>query len=106
MSILRRALRAARSGGEGRALATVAPALLALFALAALVIAGGASPARRSPVTRTAGPHTKVLFIGIDAADWNVITPLVEAGRMPHLAALLQHAASGPLLTIQPLTKS
>jgi predicted AlkP superfamily pyrophosphatase or phosphodiesterase len=48
----------------------------------------------------------RVLLIGIDAADWNIIHPLLEAGRMPNLARVLSHAASGPLLTIQPLTKS
>jgi hypothetical protein len=32
---------------------------------------------------------TRLLLIGIDGADWRVIDPLVEAGRMPNLKRLL-----------------
>jgi hypothetical protein len=31
----------------------------------------------------------KVLLIGWDAADWKVIMPLVDAGKMPNLARLI-----------------
>jgi len=32
----------------------------------------------------------KVLVIGWDAADWKIITPLMDRGLMPHLAALTE----------------
>jgi len=39
----------------------------------------------------------KVLLIGWDAADWRMIRPLVERGRMPHLAKLIAGGASGKM---------
>ena len=34
----------------------------------------------------------KVLLIGWDAADWKVMAPLMDAGRMLHLASLASPA--------------
>ena len=45
----------------------------------------------------------RVLLIGWDAADWQMITPLLDAGLMPTLAALLPRAASGNLASMQPM---
>lgn len=42
------------------------------------------------------------LLIGWDAADWQVIDPLIEAGKMPSLAALIQRGTRGNLATLQP----
>ncbi|TAE73762.1 MAG: tetratricopeptide repeat protein [Verrucomicrobia bacterium] len=49
-----------------------------------------------SPATR------KVLLIGWDAADWKVIHPLLDAGKMPHLARLLEQGVMGNISTLQP----
>ena len=45
---------------------------------------------------------SKLLLIGWDAADWRVITPLVDAGKMPHLERLINDGVSGNLATLQP----
>ncbi len=45
----------------------------------------------------------KVLWIGLDSYDWDIIQPLVEAGRMPHLARLMQEGSWGNLQTVAPL---
>ncbi|MBS0660242.1 MAG: alkaline phosphatase family protein [Verrucomicrobia bacterium] len=45
----------------------------------------------------------KVLLIGWDAADWGMIHPLLDAGRMPHLRALLEGGVMGNLLSLQPM---
>jgi tetratricopeptide (TPR) repeat protein/arylsulfatase A-like enzyme len=45
----------------------------------------------------------RVLLIGWDAADWKVINPLIDAGKMPHLAALLEGGICGNLATLQPV---
>src|SRR3954451_3560892 len=45
----------------------------------------------------------KVLLIGWDAADWRMIRPLVERGRMPHLAKLIAGGASGNLASLRPM---
>ena len=44
----------------------------------------------------------KVLLIGWDAAEWKVIDPLVDAGKMPNLARLIDRGVSGNLATLQP----
>lgn len=51
----------------------------------------------------TAGPRRRVLLIGWDAADWKTITPLVDAGKMPNLASLLDEGVCGNLATLQPV---
>jgi predicted AlkP superfamily phosphohydrolase/phosphomutase/tetratricopeptide (TPR) repeat protein len=44
----------------------------------------------------------KVLLIGWDAADWKVITPLVDAGKMPNLQQFLSEGVMGNLATLYP----
>ncbi len=45
----------------------------------------------------------KVLLIGWDAADWNVINPLLDSGQMPNLAAFVDQGVIGNLATLQPV---
>ena len=45
----------------------------------------------------------KVLLIGWDAADWEVITPLLEEGLMPSLEGLINRGVMGNLATLQPI---
>ena len=45
----------------------------------------------------------KVLLIGWDAADWEHITPLLEAGLMPTLDAFINRGVMGNLATLQPI---
>ena len=33
---------------------------------------------------------TKILLIGWDAADWKIIHHLVDAGKMPHMAGVIE----------------
>ena len=44
----------------------------------------------------------RVLLVGWDAADWRVITPLLDGGHMPNLAGLVERGVCGRLATIQP----
>jgi tetratricopeptide (TPR) repeat protein len=44
----------------------------------------------------------KVLLVGWDAADWKVIYPLMNAGKMPNLQRLVEHGASGQISTLHP----
>ena len=46
---------------------------------------------------------SKVVLIGWDAADWKVIRPLMEAGKMPALQWMLQNGASGNIATLHPV---
>jgi predicted AlkP superfamily phosphohydrolase/phosphomutase/tetratricopeptide (TPR) repeat protein len=53
-------------------------------------------------MTEAAG-KCKVLLIGWDAADWEVITPLLEEGLMPALDGLINRGVMGNLATLQPI---
>ncbi|WP_422014817.1 alkaline phosphatase family protein [Roseateles sp.] len=45
----------------------------------------------------------KLLLVGWDAADWQMMHPLIDAGRMPHLKRLVEHGTIGNLATLQPM---
>ncbi|MCX7098148.1 MAG: alkaline phosphatase family protein [Methylococcales bacterium] len=45
----------------------------------------------------------KVLLIGWDAADWKIINALVDQGKMPHTAALIERGVMGNLATLHPV---
>lgn len=45
----------------------------------------------------------KLLLVGWDAADWQMMHPLIDAGRMPHLKRLVETGVIGNLLTLQPV---
>ncbi len=47
----------------------------------------------------------KVMVIGLDGADWNIINPLLSQNKLPHLASLIESGSSGVLHTVRP-TKS
>ena len=45
----------------------------------------------------------KVVIIGWDAADWKIIRPLMEAGKMPALQWMIHNGASGNIATLHPV---
>lgn len=45
----------------------------------------------------------RVLLIGWDAADWNIIRPLMEEGKMPVLKRLVEFGVSGNVATLAPV---
>lgn len=48
---------------------------------------------------------TKLLVIGLDAATWRVMDPLLEDGQLPHIADLMQEGVHAPLsTTVPPMT--
>jgi len=57
------------------------------------------------PIERRTEPGMpkRVLLVGWDAADWQMIGPLMDAGLMPTLASLLGRGASGTLATTRPI---
>lgn len=74
-----------------------------LFGLGvALVIAFGAWTCAKAGEK----PKTKVLLIGIDAGEWDVLGPLLDQKRVPAFSKLRDEGASGKLRSLQPLTKS
>jgi predicted AlkP superfamily phosphohydrolase/phosphomutase/tetratricopeptide (TPR) repeat protein len=44
----------------------------------------------------------KVVLVGWDAADWKVIHPLMNAGKMPNLQRLVDNGVTGQITTLHP----
>jgi Flp pilus assembly protein TadD len=55
------------------------------------------------PVEVSAAPVRKIIFVGVDGADWQVIDPLIDEGRLPNFKKLVEGGATGPLRSIEPL---
>ena len=51
----------------------------------------------------TTSRASKVLLIGWDGADWQMITPLLEAGILPSLEGLIERGVMGNLATLRPI---
>jgi predicted AlkP superfamily phosphohydrolase/phosphomutase len=51
-------------------------------------------------------PSGKVLLIGLDGAEWDLLRPMIAAGEMPNLAKLVQNGVHGNLRSLEPLAKS
>ena len=48
-------------------------------------------------------PGMKVLLVGLDGADWNILDPLIRSGRLPNVARLTGEGTRGRLRTITPM---
>ena len=47
-------------------------------------------------------PASKVIIIGLDAADWDIINPLVDAGKLPSIGEIISGGTTGKLETVGP----
>jgi len=74
--------------------------VVASFPVLLLIGCGGGQETHQSPAPR------QTVILGIDAMDWQVVDPLLEAGKLPHLAALRDVSVSGVNLSFVPLEKS
>jgi len=73
---------------------------LALLLLALITWCCG--PERGEP-----GPEQgKLIVIGLDAASWKVIDPMIARGDLPQLAALIDRGCRAPLQTLYPTISS
>jgi tetratricopeptide (TPR) repeat protein len=71
-------------------------------ALAALLLLMVATACHRQQ--RTAGGYhrPRVIFVGLDGADWQLLDEYIADGTMPNLARLVHEGQRGPLLTQHP----
>ncbi|MCP4573910.1 MAG: hypothetical protein GY838_16245 [bacterium] len=79
--------------GTGRWTAVVVAAVLVTGMLAGC---GGKEQTETRPL----------VIVGVDSADWHLWRPMLDEGRLPHLAAFMDQAASGRMKTFYPLEKS
>lgn len=56
----------------------------------------------RMKILHNLNRSVKILLIGWDGADWGIIDPLIEAGRMPRLAKFREEAAWGKIRSGSP----
>ena len=78
--------------------------LLAVAAALGALAPAPLPPAAAPPVARHS-LHTRgerLLFVGIDGADWRYIEQLIASGDLPNLQLLRENGVWGPLQTIQP----
>lgn len=73
----------------------VAAAVAALAAACAGGCSGGEVPRVR-----------KVVVLGIDGMDWHIIDPLLEEGRLPNIAGLIDRGVRADLRSLEPVMKS
>ncbi len=45
----------------------------------------------------------KVILVGVDGAEWNILTPMMEAGRLPTFSRLAREGSSGKLRSLKPI---
>ncbi len=45
----------------------------------------------------------KVLLVGWDTADWNIVSPMLDAGALPRLASLVERGTMGRLTATAPV---
>jgi Tfp pilus assembly protein PilF len=50
-----------------------------------------------------AAPPRKIVFIGVDAGDWQIIDPLIAAGKLPNFKRIVKGGATGPLRSMDPM---
>jgi tetratricopeptide (TPR) repeat protein len=63
---------------------------------------GAASAAASTAIAHQAVPGKRVIFIGLDGADWSLLDGYAARGVMPTLAKLMAEGSSGTLQTIHP----
>ena len=51
----------------------------------------------RSQNSQTQPKRKRLFLIGLDAADWKILTPLIKKNRMPHLHKILKNGSYGYL---------
>ncbi|MCP3980020.1 MAG: tetratricopeptide repeat protein [bacterium] len=49
------------------------------------------------------GDDARLLVVGLDGADWEILDPLLAAGRLPNLQRLIDDGTRARLLSIRPL---
>ena len=92
-----------------------------MVAAALLTLACGSTPSHRSPppasastdpreadslavpqIAQAAKTGRRVIFVGLDGADWQLLDDYMARGVMPNLARLVREGTGGVLETIRP----
>lgn len=74
-------------------------AILLVGAVLSVVVLAGCS----GPQDDVSEPATRLIIFAIDAANWNTLTPMLEAGELPNIAGLLHRGSYGVLKSGVPI---
>lgn len=91
-------------GGPARrrtATLLIVVAALAVGAAGAALLSSGLPKALLRFLPGRAG--ARLVIVGVDGADWNVIDPLLSHGQLPNLSRLIERGARGRLYSLQPM---
>ncbi|MEO1083354.1 MAG: alkaline phosphatase family protein, partial [Acidobacteriota bacterium] len=83
------------------------PLASAVLVVVAAAIAGGCQGPPEEGASDGSDEGTRpapLIVVGLDAATWDVIDPMIERGELPHIAALRESGAAGDLLVLPPLS--
>jgi Flp pilus assembly protein TadD len=81
----------------------LAASALALAAIVCAACGRGDGPAANAkPPAASRAAANRVLFLGLDGADWSQLDPLIARGLMPELARLVREGRRGILRSAQP----
>ncbi len=72
-------------------------------AVVALVLGAPRSLAAQTAKTAGAAPGPRVIFVGWDGADWQLLDRLMTEGRLPNLAAVIAKGRTWDLESFQPM---
>lgn len=73
-----------------------------VFLVVTVAANGCGEDATEPDYTSSQSGRNRVVMIGIDGAEWDVMRPMMERGELPHLSALAQRGASGHLINPGP----
>ena len=76
--------------------------LLPLWILFLLFIPASCAAPEKPPALPPLVDRNKLILFGVDGADWGVIRPLMEAGRLPNFKKVVEGGSSGTLLSMEP----
>jgi Flp pilus assembly protein TadD len=54
-------------------------------------------------IAATSRPLRRIIFIGVDGGDWEIILPWMEKGYLPNFKRIVDEGAAGPMRTIEPI---
>lgn len=94
----------ARRGWLARAAVALFAAAVGAHALAPLYAGKGSAGLVRQAEAAPATPRIeveetglKVVVVGLDGADWQVLQPMIDRGELPHFAGMVKRGASGEI---------
>ena len=70
--------------------------------VATTALASWTAPWPEAAAAKAAAPPKRWIVIGWDGADWEYVLPLLDAGKLPHLAALMKEGAFGAMRSFKP----